>query len=160
MSVDRPLLRAALFFTTIVALGACAGPPVRANAAPATDAPLQVLRNGVVPKGGGLPFRFQDFKEPLLSELVTREQLRQRINPRGTQFEQIVQIRKWAGAQFRQGVPNPYPPWNALTILDWIRAKKTGGFCAQYSQVLLQTLAAFGFTARYVELGTRDNPFI
>jgi hypothetical protein len=76
------------------------------------------------------------------------------------QFDQIQRVQQWVNAQWPDGSPDPYPPWTALTVLDWIRSGKTQGFCAQYAQVFLQSLAALGFTARYIEIGDRDNPYI
>lgn len=160
MSIDMSVLRSTFLFAAVALVSACGTRTILPVRTPAGNEPLQVLRNGMLPPNGALPFRFENVEQPVLAELAARERLRQHINPRDTQFEQIVQIRKWVAAQWNQGVPNPYPPWNALTILDWIRSKKTGGFCGQYSQVLLQSLAALGFTARYVELGNRENPYI
>lgn len=68
-------------------------------------------------------------------------------------------MKDWVAAQWPHSVPEPYPPWDALIVLDWIRSGKTGGFCGQYAQVFLQSLATLGFTARYVEIGSQDNPY-
>lgn len=121
--------------------------------------PLHVVRNGLVPGGAQLPFRFQPLDDPQLDELAAREHLRDVAPPDLRQFDRILRVKDWVNAQWPDGTPNPYPPWNALTILDWIRSGRTGGFCGQYSQVLLQSLAALGFTARYVEIGVADNPY-
>ncbi|MCC7043181.1 MAG: hypothetical protein IT183_04925 [Acidobacteria bacterium] len=106
-----------------------------------------------------LGFRFERFDHPRLAELLARERLRDRIHPGATPFEQILSLKDWVAGQWPPGYPSPYPPWDALIVLDWIRAGTTGGFCAQYSQLLLQSLAALGFTARYVEIGSVDNPY-
>ena len=155
MSADRPRRVAALVCCAAVPAFVASATRVQATAGTS----VTVVRTGTITQEPGLAFRFQDFSEPALAELATRERLRERINPRATQFEQIVQLRKWVASQWRPGTPDPYPPWNALTVLDWIRRKQTGGHCGQYSQVFLQSLAALGFTARYVELGQPTNPY-
>ncbi len=104
-------------------------------------------------------FRYETHDHPRLRELAAREHLEDLIDPEATPFEQIVRVREWVSGQWPSGTPNPYPPWDALVILDWIRAGTTGGFCGQYAQVFLQSLAALGFTARYVEIGSVDNPY-
>jgi len=120
---------------------------------------VRVKKNGEVPSGARLGFRFQPLDEPRLDELASREDLRSRVDPGAPQFQQILNLKDWVAAQWQHGEPKPYPPWDALIILDWIRSGRTGGFCGQYSQVFLQSLAALGFTARYVEIGSRSNPY-
>jgi hypothetical protein len=124
----------------------------------ATLARVHVASNGVI-RGDVLPVRFQPFDAPELEQLAAREQLRALVAGTPRQFDQMERVQDWVNAQWPDGTPNPYPPWNALTVLDWIRAGKTGGFCAQYAQVFLQSLAALGFTARYIEIGSRENPY-
>lgn len=121
-------------------------------------AEVRVLAHGSRAQGD-LGFRFQDLSEPLLAELAAREGLPAVVRGESRQFDQLVKLRDWVASQWPAGTPNPEPPWNALIVLDWIRAGRTGGFCAQYSQVFLQSAAALGFTARYVEIGSRDNPY-
>ena len=110
---------------------------------------------------GGLvrAFRFERPDHPRLRELARRERLEDLLDPAAAPFDQLLAIKDWAAGQWPAGNPDPYPPWDALTVLDWIREGKTGGFCAQYAQVFLQSLAALGFTARYVEVGSIDNPY-
>lgn len=48
------------------------------------------------------------------------------------------------------GRPDPYPPIDAMAILDKIRAGETGGFCAQYCFVMVQCLQSLGYKARYI----------
>lgn len=126
----------------------------------ASDRPrVEVVENGRIVPGLRLPFRYQPFDEPRLDTLATREHLPDVVAAGRTQFEQITRLKDWVAAQWPHSDPDPYPPWDALLVLDWIRAGTTGGFCGQYSQVFLQSLAALGFTARYVEIGTTDNPY-
>jgi hypothetical protein len=139
---------------TMITAAACAADR---NDAP-TLARVHVTSNGVI-HGDVLPVRYQPFDAPELEHLADREQLRALVAGTPRQFDQIVRVQDWVNAQWADGTPNPYPPWNAVTILDWIRTGKTGGFCAQYAQVFLQSLAALGFTARYIEIGSRENPY-
>lgn len=106
-----------------------------------------------------LPVRFQPIDAPRLDELRARERLDDVVASADDEFSRILLLKDWANAQFPPGLPDPYPPWDAIVVLDWIRAGITEGFCGQYAQVLLQALASFGITARYVEIGTVDNPY-
>jgi hypothetical protein len=140
----------------MAAAGSCATD--RSDAA--ALARVHVQTNGdIPPPDGALPVRFQSLDEPQLDQLAAREHLRDLVAATPRQFDQIRRVQDWVNAQWPDGTPAPYPPWNALTVLDWIRSGKTGGFCAQYAQVFLQSLAALGFTARYIEIGSRDNPY-
>ncbi|MEP7117434.1 MAG: transglutaminase-like domain-containing protein, partial [Acidobacteriota bacterium] len=91
--------------------------------------------------------------------LRQRENLDAAVTGAVSEFDTVLKLKDWVAAQFSIGNPDPYPPWDALIVLDWIRAGITGGFCGQYSQVLLQSLAALGIPARYIELGTTSNPY-
>jgi hypothetical protein len=105
------------------------------------------------------PVRYEDFTAPRLAQFAAREQLNAVLYGASTEFESMLRLKDWVAVQWPSGDPNPYPPWDAMTILDWIREGRTGGFCAQYAQVFLQALAAFGIPARYVEVGKTDNPY-
>jgi hypothetical protein len=114
-------------------------------------------RNGDVVQG--LPLRYEPFGSPRLDELRLREGLDAIVAGATDEFGQMLLLKNWVAQQWEDGLPDPYPPWDAIVVLDWIRGGLTGGFCAQYAQVLLQSLAALGWTARYVEIGTNDNPY-
>jgi hypothetical protein len=66
--------------------------------------------------------------------------------------ERARRLQHWTRAQFEPGNPDPYPPPDAITTLSEIRAGRTGGFCAQYSFVLVQALQSFGQPARMVTI--------
>lgn len=120
----------------------------------------QVQQGPSLPPGdAGLPVRFEHFDAPRIRQLAAREGLEAVVAGAADEFETVLRLKEWVAAQFPHTNPEPYPPWDALIILDAIRGGLTGGFCAQYSQVLLQSLAAFGFPARYVEVGTTANPY-
>lgn len=70
----------------------------------------------------------------------------------------LVRLCHWTHRQWEPGDPKPYPPWNALAVLDLIRAGKTRGFCAQYAQVFAQACLSFGWQSRYLELGPKEDP--
>jgi transglutaminase-like putative cysteine protease len=106
-----------------------------------------------------LPVRHEDFTTPRLAEFAAREALGDVVQGVSSEFEGLLRLKDWVAAQWAYGIPDPYPPWDAITILDMIRAGETGGFCGQFSQVFLQTLATFGVPARYVEVGPADNPY-
>jgi len=111
------------------------------------------------PGDAGLPVRYERFDAARIELLAAREGLAAVVAGSATEFETVLRIKEWVATQFPHTDPDPYPPWDALVILDAIRAGLTGGFCAQYSQVMLQALAALGFPARYVEVGLADNPY-
>lgn len=106
-----------------------------------------------------MPVRYEDMTAPRLVAFAARERLDLVVQGSGSEFERILRLKDWVAAQWESGNPDPYPPWDAMTILDWIRGGLTGGFCAQYSQVFVQALAAFGIPARYVEVGHEENPY-
>lgn len=120
----------------------------------------QVQQGPTLPPGeAGLPVRYEHFDAPRIQELAAREGLDAVVAGAASEFEAVLKLRNWVASQFPFGEPNPYPPWDALIILDAIRAGLTEGFCAQYSQVMLQSLAALGIPARYIEVGKVDNPY-
>jgi Transglutaminase-like superfamily len=135
------------------------------NATPAITLRLpglvaQVAQGPSRPPGdAGLPVRYEHFDAPRIQQLAAREGLDAVVAGAASEFEAVLKLKEWVAAQFPHTNPEPYPPWDALIILDAIRGGLTGGFCAQYSQVLLQSLAAFGIPARYLEVGTAANPF-
>jgi hypothetical protein len=118
---------------------------------------LGIIRNGEVSEH--LPVRYELFSAARLVELRQRENLDAVVTGAPDEFELMLRLKDWVAMQWPAGSPNPYPPWDAVTVLDWIRGGITGGFCAQYAQVLLQSFAAMGYHARYVEIGSVDNPY-
>ena len=98
-----------------------------------------------------LKYEWQDPRHPELQQLVNREKLATLINGKA-EIEAFESLMNWVRQQWQPGSPNPYPAWNANTILKMIRSKKTGGFCGQYSQVLSQALTGLGYQTRYLWL--------
>lgn len=97
-------------------------------------------------------FHFTFDNEETLKPLRKREKLDQLIAGAKTDMEMFLQLMKWVRAQWSPGEPNPYPPIDAIVILDKIRKRETGGFCAQYCYVLVQSLQSLGYKARYVTI--------
>ncbi|MCK5057498.1 MAG: transglutaminase domain-containing protein [Candidatus Aminicenantes bacterium] len=65
-------------------------------------------------------------------------------------FKKTLRLMKWTRDQWEPGLPDPYPPINALRILAEIRSGWTGGFCAQYNYVFVQGLQSLSIPARYI----------
>lgn len=120
----------------------------------------QVQQGPSLPPGeAGLPVRYEHFDAPRIRQLAARENLEAVVAGAADEFGAVLQLKEWVAAQFPHTNPDPYPPWDALIVLDAIRGGLTGGFCAQYSQVLLQSLASLGIPARYIEVGHTANPY-
>jgi hypothetical protein len=95
-------------------------------------------------------FTFDD--KEILKPLRDREKLNKVIAGTKTDMEVFLRLMQWVRAQWSPGRPDPYPPINAMVILDKIRKGETGGFCAQYCFVLVQCLQSLGYKARYVTI--------
>jgi hypothetical protein len=100
----------------------------------------------------GSRVRYQDPTHPTLRTLRERESLDRVVGSAGEELF-VARLRDWVRRQFPDGNPDPYPPFNALTILDWIRSGKTQGFCGQHAFVLGHALLSYGYQIRHVELG-------
>jgi hypothetical protein len=108
--------------------------------------------------GGDYPLQVEWRDEPRVLELRQRERLDEKIAGAKGEIEIFKRLTSWARSQFEPGVPEPYPLCNGLTILDEIRAGRTGGFCGQYSYLLGDALKSFGyFAVRYVELESQTG---
>ena len=97
-------------------------------------------------------FRFTFDPPEVLAGLRAEEDLDAVIAGAGSDLDRAVQLMRWTRAQWEPGIPSPYPPINARIILRDIRREFTGGFCAQYNYVLVQSLQSFGIPARYVSV--------
>jgi hypothetical protein len=95
-------------------------------------------------------FHFTFDSEEALKPLRNREELDKVVTGAKTDIEVFLQLMKWVRSQWSPVRPDPYPPIDAIAILDKIRKGETGGFCAQYCFVLVQCLQSFGYKARYV----------
>jgi len=95
-------------------------------------------------------FYFSFDTAKVLGQLRKKEGLDKIIAGAKTDVEVFSRLMSWVRAQWSPGRPDPYPPINAIVILDKIRKGETGGFCAQYCFVLVQCLQSLGYKARYV----------
>jgi hypothetical protein len=95
-------------------------------------------------------FHFTFDNEKVLKLLRKREKLDDLITGTKNDMEVFLRLMTWVRSQWSPGRPDPYPPIDAIVILDKIRAGETGGFCAQYCYVLVQCLQSLGYKARYV----------
>jgi hypothetical protein len=155
----RRLPLALLAFGAIV-LASCFGgdtPPAETGTAQDVVLSYKITANGDLT--AGVPVRLESLNLSRLGELRLREGLDGVVVGADSEFTHLLYLKDWVAAQWPAGNPDPYPPWDAITVLDWIRDGLTGGFCAQYAQVLLQSAASFGMQARYVEIGSIDNPY-
>jgi hypothetical protein len=149
----------AAVLTTAVGLASCGehGTVAVGSANETLVIAYSVTANGELAQS--IPVRLESLELGRLDELRGREGLATIVSEGASEFEQVLLLKEWVASQWPAGFPNPYPPWDAIVILDWIRQGVTGGFCAQYAQVMLQSLAALGMQARYVELGSTVNPY-
>jgi hypothetical protein len=117
---------------------------------------LKAEKNGlIVPRSW--QFRSERLDHPGLAELRAREKLDEVIAPGKDEWEKMRLLCDWANSQWKNGRPDPYPPWDANIILSMIRAGETGGFCAQYAVVFCQACLSLGWQARYVELNPKKK---
>jgi len=97
-------------------------------------------------------FRFSFDDPSVLQFLRKRERLDLLLEGSKSDMEVFKRLMSWVRSQWTPGRPDPYPPIDAIAILDKIRRGETGGFCAQYCFVLCQALQSLGYKARYVTI--------
>ncbi|MDE2839759.1 MAG: hypothetical protein OXM03_03940, partial [Chloroflexota bacterium] len=102
-------------------------------------------------------FTHQDPAEPKLEILRNQEGLAEIIAGGATQWEQVLALRSWVAVQWVHRAPHEFRrccPWDALTILAWMRADRGHGqpqpdaYCTHYAIVLAQCALALGWQAR------------
>jgi hypothetical protein len=124
---------------------------------PPAGVSVKAEKNGlIVPRSW--QFVSERLDHPGLAELRVREKLDRVIAPGKDEFEKMRLLCDWVNSQWKNGRPDPYPPWDANLILKMIRAGETGGFCAQYAVVFCQACLSLGWQARYVELNPKEGP--
>ena len=103
------------------------------------------------------PFTHQDSAEPKLEILRRQERLDEIIAGGEAQWEQMLALRAWVAVQWVHRAPHEFRrccPWDALTILAWMRADRGHGqpqpdaYCTHYAVVLAQCALALGWPAR------------
>ncbi len=96
---------------------------------------------------------------PMLAKLRSQERLDRIAGAGSDTLPRALRLKNWVCRQWEFGSPDPYPPWNALEILEWIRSGRTRGHCGQYAIVYLQACLSMGIQARFVEVGRATNPY-
>lgn len=105
---------------------------------------------------GNYRFMAEYWTEPKLHRLWQQEDFKDL--KADSQWGLFLKLCDWTHRQWKSGVPNPYPPCNAIDILREIRSGRTGGFCAQYAYVLGDVLKSVGFfNVRYIEATQPDG---
>lgn len=103
-------------------------------------------------------FIFEDFRNPEITSLIKREGLTELFNKSDKEFQGILRVKNWVKEQLgTPGDPDPYPPWNAETILSWARSGKSHPFCGQFAIVFAQALTGLGIPVRYVDIQAKDG---
>jgi len=107
-------------------------------------------------------FIYQRYEEPKVKILREQEKLDEVVKKANSEFEEFVLLREWVAKQWKHTESQTiYAPWDALTILEWMRhgfghgQDNPNGFCVHFSQVYCQCCLAMGLQARLVVL--RDN---
>ena len=102
-------------------------------------------------------FTYQDPTEPKLDFLRRQERLDEIIAAAETHWAQMLALRSWVAVQWVHRAPHEFRrccPWDALTILAWMRADRGHGqpepdaYCTHYAVVLAQCALALGWPAR------------
>ncbi|HEY3079071.1 MAG TPA: 6-bladed beta-propeller [Chloroflexota bacterium] len=124
-----------------------------------TYAPASVItERSSTPLAGPRPRPLFDVYDPeQLARLRQQERLDE-VCGRGGDIERLARLRGWVRSQWEHTIPDPPPPHDALTHLDWIRKGKTGGFCGNFNAVFVQCCAALGFYARSVGINKQRAP--
>ena len=127
------------------------------DASPDETKPVGKLPAAVSTATPSYTFTHQDPTEPKLSVLRRQESLDEIVAGAGTQWERMLALRAWVAVQWVHRAPHAFRrccPWDALTILAWMRADRGHGqpqpdaYCTHYAVVLAQCALALGWQAR------------
>lgn len=103
-----------------------------------------------------IPFRYEPFTHPRLTELRTRYHLDEVVRDAKTELDLITKLAAWSARQWKWQqwhLDQSYPAWDALEILSkHADGKPVGGFCLQYDLVFLQACESFGFAGRAISI--------
>lgn len=157
----RSLLRFGASFGGLALLNACSGGGSGSSSSgPTNEKTFQITQNSEITVDQ-FPLRLDSFQNVTIATLRTQENLDALFISSDTEFEKFLKLKNWVARQWPDGNPIPYPPWNALIILEWARrpVNPVYGFCAQFAQVMLQALLSLGYIARYIEIGLTYNPY-
>jgi len=97
-------------------------------------------------------FAHQRFEEQRLAKFRRKWRLDSIISSGGTDFDQLVSIRKWVRRQWEdgwnRGPVHFVPPWDGFLILELASRQLSLGMCTHYATAFVHVCAALGFTAR------------
>ena len=126
---------------------------------PPPDNTLYVWKyDNVKQRYSSVKFFYEKWDEPKLEQLKERLKLDDVVRGAATDFEKINRIRYHVSQQWHHGSPRPgYPEWNALDILDRRDRVGKGGMCIQFSIVFIQSLAAYGYQARHINMFSHET---
>lgn len=116
---------------------------------------LRAERNGrIVPRTRAL--HLESPWAPRLLQLRAEEGLDEIVGT-GDEWTRMQRLARWVYDQWAPSTPLQIPPWDALDVLDSVRAGG-GGWCAQFAIVQVQAAVSLGWQARYLSLETADPP--
>ena len=124
-----------------------------------TSAPAPtIIERSATPRSAPRPRPLFHVYDPAdLARLRQQERLDE-VCGQGGDVERLARLRGWVRSQWEHTIPDPPPPHDALTHLDWIRKGKTGGFCGNFNAVFVQCCAALGFRARSIGINKQRAP--
>jgi len=106
------------------------------------------------------PFKFHSPSHAALVKLREKERLDKVIAPGKTELEKVLLLRRWASKNTPGRGGSRYPSWTAWEMLDNIRNNDDIiVMCGQSGMVFLQACCSLGIQCRYVEIGTKENPY-
>jgi hypothetical protein len=106
----------------------------------------------------GIVFYSEHYSHPRLKTLLKREKIGALVSGLGSDLEKASALRAWvAGMNWEEAALDPAPQWDALTILDRIRAGKTGGNCGQRGIIFGQACQSLGIPVRYADLASKKD---
>ncbi len=118
--------------------------------------------NGRLPESR-FAFGYQPWPEPRLDSLRGLYRLNEVASDSGGDFERFRLLMDWVHDSFGgrgAGSANPLPRvdynFNSLDVLYRSRAQGERFWCSEYSTALVQCLAALGYTARYLMVGSDE----
>jgi hypothetical protein len=104
-------------------------------------------------------FTFDSPDHPKIVQLRAEEKLDDIVRDARSDLDRAVALKSWVVRSLKHGVPSPevYCDWSAVSVLEKCR-KGQGVWCGQAAMVFQQACMSIGLPARFIELGTPQNP--
>ena len=100
-------------------------------------------------KYSSIEWEWEKWDRPEFAEVRERENLDEVIAGSRTEFDAQVKLLDYVSKRYRHGSMWPeYPNWDALSILNRIEYKGTGGFCLTFNALLAGMCMAYGWQGR------------